>query len=62
MTEIEFVRHTIYRKGISFSRKKIEKVLDIPEPVLGMDVKKFLGVVGYFHDHVKTCIEITRPL
>ena len=27
-----------------------------------MDLKKFLGVTGYFHDHIRNYAEITRPL
>ena len=35
MSEVEFVGHTIDGRGVSFSREKIDKVLNIPEPVLG---------------------------
>ena len=62
MTEIEFVGHTIDEKGITFSREKIDKVLSIPEPVYGVDLKKFLGVTGYFHNHIKNYAEIASPL
>ena len=62
MSDIEFVGHTINQDGITFSREKIDKVLEIPEPILSLELKKFLGVTGYFHEHIRNYAEITRPL
>jgi hypothetical protein len=62
MSDIEFVGHTINQDGIIFSREKIDKVLEIPEPILSLELKKFLGVTGYFHEHIRNYAEITRPL
>ena len=62
MSEVEFVGHTIDERGMSFSREKIDKVLNIPEPVLGKELKSFLGVAGYFHRHIKDYAVVTKPL
>ena len=62
MSEVEFVGHTIDERGMSFSREKIDKVLNIPEPVLGKELKSFLGVAGYFHRHIKDYAGVTKPL
>ena len=62
MPEVEFVGHTIDERGMSFSREKIDKVLNIPEPVLGKELKSFLGVAGYFHRHIRDYAVVTKPL
>ena len=59
MSEVEFVGHTIDERGMSFSREKIDKVLNIPEPVLGKELKSFLGVAGYFHRHIRDYAVVT---
>jgi hypothetical protein len=62
LTEVEYVGHTINATGMSFSRERIEKVLDITEPILGKDLKSFLGVAVYFIDHIRNYSSIVRPL
>ena len=62
MSEVEFVGHTVNEHGMSFSREKIEKVLQIPEPKYGKELKSFIGVVGWFHDHIRDYAMIMRPL
>ena len=62
LEEVEFVGHTINHSGITFSREKIEKVLAIKEPVYGKELKAFLGVVGYFHSHIRDYAIVAKPL
>ena len=62
LEEVEFVGHTVNHSGITFSREKIEKVLAIKEPVYGKELKAFLGVVGYFHSHIRDYAIVARPL
>ena len=61
LEEVEFVGHTVNHSGITFSREKIEKVLAIKEPVYGKELKAFLGVVGYFHSHIRDYAIVARP-
>jgi hypothetical protein len=62
MPEVEFVGHTVNENGMSFSREKIEKVLQIPEPKYGKELKSFIGLVGWFHDHIRDYAMIMQPL
>jgi hypothetical protein len=41
MPMVEFVGHTIDEHGLSFTREKIDKVLDIEPPVFGKQLKVF---------------------
>ena len=62
MDEVEYVGHTINEHGLTFSRNKIDKVLQIDTPVLGKDLKSFLGVAVYFIDHIQNYASIVAPL
>ena len=62
MSSVEFVGHTIDENGLSFSREKIEKVLEIEPPVFGKQLKSFLGVAVYFKDHIRNYSDKVRCL
>ena len=62
MSSVEFVGHTIDENGLSFSREKIEKVLEIEPPVFGKQLKSFLGVTVYFKDHIRNYSDKVRCL
>ena len=62
LNEVEYVGHTINGQGLTFSREKIDKVLQIETPVLGKDLKSFLGVAVYFIDHIQNYASIVRPM
>ena len=44
------------------SKKKIQSVLDFPLHSTYRDMKKFVGVAGYFHDYIRDASSILRPL
>jgi len=62
MSSVEFVGHTIDENGLSFSREKIEKVLEIEPPIFGKQLKSFLGVAVYFKDHIRNYSDKVRGL
>ena len=62
LSEVEYVGHTINQHGLAFSREKIDKVLDFDTPILGKDLKSFLGIAVYFIDHIKNYANLVRPL
>ena len=62
MTEVEYVGHMINEKGLTFSKAKIDKVVDFPIPQVAKQLKSFLGLANYFRDHVQGYSEVTAPL
>jgi hypothetical protein len=60
--EVEFLGHTINADGVHFSREKLDHVLNIPPPSTAKQLKSFLGVTVYFHDHVLNYSDMVRPL
>ena len=59
---MEFVGHVIDKEGINFSDKKKNGVRDILPPTTKGALKKFIGLVNYFRDHVPDCSNMTHPL
>jgi len=60
--EIEYLGHTMNEHGLSFSKEKVEKVLDFPLPKTGRDLKSFIGVVGYLRDNIQDHTSVMKPL
>ena len=60
--EVEFLGHTINADGVHFSREKLDHVLNIPPPSTAKQLKSFLGVTVFFHDHVLNYSDMVRPL
>jgi hypothetical protein len=52
MTEIEYVGYTINSTGHHFSKEKLQKVQDFIKPVRQCELKQFLGLANYFHNHI----------
>ena len=61
-SQIEYVGHVIDQDGITFSREKIAKVLQIPKPIKEKELKSFLGLANYFRDHVPNHSTTVHPL
>jgi transposase InsO family protein len=62
MAETEILGHTINDKGSTFSKEKLQGVLDFKLPTTTVQLQSFLGLVNYFRDHVKNVAELERPL
>jgi hypothetical protein len=62
MSEVQFVGHVINENGMTFSREKIDKVMDIDPPQNQKGIRKFIGVVNYFRDHIKNQSILIKPL
>jgi hypothetical protein len=62
MSEVDFVGHVISEHGITFTKDRIKKVLDIPPPTHEKGLKKFLGVANYFHNHIRNHSILVQPL
>ena len=61
LTEVEYVGHVIDKYGISFSDEKRSKVTEFRQPTQARDMKKFLGLISQFRDHVPYFSILTAP-
>jgi hypothetical protein len=62
LNEIECVGHTINENGHSFTRERLDGILEIPRPNNQKALKMFMGVVGYIRDSMRNFARITAPL
>jgi cleavage and polyadenylation specificity factor subunit 1 len=62
MSEVEYVGHKIDASGISFERKKLDSILDMPKPSKKGEMKTFLGMVNHLHTHIQGLSQISEPL
>jgi hypothetical protein len=62
MSEVEFVGHLIDDTGITFTPEKIKLIADMALPATKGDLKTFLGLGGYFRNHVVDYATITSKL
>jgi len=62
LRSVEYTGHVIDSTGISFSRKKIDTVLDFAIPTTQKQLKQFLGIANYFRDHIEHLTEFVAPL
>ena len=62
LSEVEYVGHTINAKGKTFTRAKLQEVVDFPTPILETELRQFLGLANYFRDHIKDHSLVVYPL
>ena len=62
LEEVEYVDHTLSADGMHFKRSKIDGVINFPRPTTKQGLKKFIGLVNYFRNHVKDSSILTAPL
>ena len=62
MSELEILGHTVNAKGVTFSKEKLQGVLDFPLPTTTTKLQSFLGLTTYFRDHVLDMSKLERPL
>ena len=59
---MEFLGHQIGGDVITPSSDNLEKVWKTPHPTTKKQVRSFLGLVGYYRDHISAFAEISAPL
>lgn len=59
---IKFLGHNISKKGIEPGDKKTAAISEFPQPTNAHEVRRFLGLTGYFRKFVKDYARISRPL
>jgi hypothetical protein len=53
LEQIEVVGHVVNSEGMTFTREKIDSVLEFPKPINGKHMKSFLGLCNVFRNHIK---------
>ena len=61
-SRMEFVGHQVRGDVITPSRDNLEKVRNTPRPTTKKQVRFFLGLVGYYRDHIPVFAKISAPI
>ena len=61
-TEMAYLGHIITSEGVATDPKKIEAVIQWPNPKTVHDVRSFLGFVGCYRRFIKGFSALSRPL
>lgn len=59
---VEFLGYVITENGIKPNSKKIETIVNWPEPKTIKELRGFLGLIGYYRRFVKDFAKIAKPL
>jgi len=62
LSEIEYVGHLLNEKGHTFSRDKINQMIEMKKPIYEHELKTFIGCANYFHKHIKNLSILMKPL
>jgi transposase InsO family protein len=60
--ELGFLGHIVGQSGLQVDPKKVQSVLQWPEPKNVSDVRKFLGLTNYFRKFLQGYSNMVRPL
>ena len=61
-TEMEYLSLWLTRDGIKPINRKIEAITNIKPPTSRQEVRKFIGVINYYHDMLPRCSHTLVPL
>ena len=57
-----YVGHLVSHKGVSFTKEKRQKIQNFERPRTHKEMLMYVGLVNYFHDHVRNMNDLLRPL
>ena len=59
--EIEFVGFNISNKGLQITSEKNDQITNYSEPTTAKELRRFLGVIGYYRHLIPNFAEIIVP-
>ncbi|MDO9013470.1 MAG: RNase H-like domain-containing protein [Polynucleobacter sp.] len=62
LPEIKFLGHVVTKDGIRTDNEKVRAMSEFPEPQCTSDVRRFLGLAGYYRRFVNDFARIAQPL
>ena len=60
--QLQFLGHSVSENGISPLNAKVKVIRDFPTPTSQRQLRKFLGLVNFYHRFIPHCAQILQPL
>ena len=60
--EIEFLGHVVNERGVRMQGGKTDAIMKMPIPTTGKEVKRFLGMVGFYRNYIPNLAKRTAEL
>ena len=60
--ELDFLGHHIDQKGITPLQGKVQTVLDFPQPTSQRQLRRFIGLINFYHRFIPHGAELLHPL
>lgn len=60
--ELEFLGYLINSKGICPTRSRVEHIINIPKPVTVTELRRFMGMVNFYHRNLPNAALVQAPL
>ncbi len=61
-SELTFLGHHIDKNGVRPLPQKVQVIHDFPKPESPRQLRRFIGLVNFYHRFIPHCAEIIRPL
>ena len=62
VSSVEYVGHVIDSDGMTFTRERLDSVYNFIRPETLTQLRSFLGLANWFHDHIRDHSNVVRPL
>ena len=62
VSELDFLGHHIDRHGIAPLPEKVQAVRDFPQPQSQRQLRRFIGLVNFYHRFLPHCADLMQPL
>ena len=62
MDEVDFLGYRINKEGVKPIKEKVQPIIEAPKPQDVTQVKSFLGMIQYYHRHLKGIATKLEPL
>jgi hypothetical protein len=60
--QVPFLGHVISTGGVSVDPGKVKDVLDWKPPTDVLEIRSFLGLIGYYHRFIKDFSMVAKPM
>ena len=62
VSSLHFLGHLVDSQGIRPLEEKVKVIQEFPQPAMKHDLRKFLGLINFYHRFIPNCAQLLQPL